>query len=113
MIYKKFKESEVFTGKTNRTYEYNIMDKDINYCIVDINGRFPVKGYAINRVVKEMAHILSGSGILVVEGVEYKLEQDDVVLVYPGEKYYWEGNMRLGIPCSPAWYPEQHEDVEE
>lgn len=113
MIYKKFKDAEVFTGKTNKTYEYNIEDKDINYCIVDIDGRFPAEKWAMNHECKEMAHILSGSGILVIDGVgTFELEQDDVVLVDKGEKYYWEGKMRLGIPCTPAWYPEQHEDVE-
>ena len=41
MIYKSFKDTELFEGPTNKTYEYNIEDKDINYCIVDIDGRFP------------------------------------------------------------------------
>ena len=112
MIYKSFKDAELFEGPTNKTYEYNIEDKDINYCIVDIDGRFPKEKWAVNRKCKEMAHILSGSGILVVEGVEYQLKQDDVVLIDINEKYYWQGKMRLGIPCAPAWYPEQHEDVD-
>lgn len=112
MIYKSFSDTELFEGKTNKTYEYHIEDKDINYCIVDISGRFPVKNWAVNRKCKEMAHVLSGSGILNVDGVIYNLKKDDVVLIDINEKYYWEGEMRLGIPCTPAWYPEQHEDVE-
>lgn len=112
MIYKSFKDTELFEGKTNKTYEYNIEDADINYCIVDIDGRFPTEKWAINRKCKEMAHVLSGSGILVIEGTTYKLKPDDVVLIDVNEKYYWEGKMRLGIPCSPAWYPEQHEVVD-
>ena len=112
MIYKSFKDAELFEGFTNKTYEYNIEDKDINYCIVDINGRFPKEKFAINHKCKEMAHVLSGFGVLVVEGKEYQLKQDDVVLIDVGEKYYWEGKMRLGIPCAPAWYPEQHEVVD-
>ena len=75
-------------------------------------GRFPQKNWAVNRKCKEMAHVLSGAGILVVEGKKFSLKQDDVVLIDIGEKYYWEGKMRLGIPCSPAWFPEQHEEVE-
>ena len=87
MIYKSFKDAELFKGETNKTYEYNIEDKDINYCIVDIDGRFPKEKLAVNRKCKEMAHILSGSGILVVEGKEYQLKQDDVVLIDINEKY--------------------------
>ena len=111
MIYKSFSDTELFSGETNKTYEYNIEDKDINYCIVDIDGRFPKENWAVNRKCKEMAHILSGSGILNVEGKEYQLKKDDVVLIDINEKYYWVGKMRLGIPCAPAWYPEQHEEV--
>ncbi len=113
MIYKSFKDTEIFEGETNKTYEYNIKDKDINYCIVEINGRFPAHGFAVNKVCKEMAHILEGDGILWVDGKVYELKKDDVVLVMPNEKYYWNGKMKLGIPCSPAWYPEQHIEVEE
>ena len=112
MIYKKFKNSELFEGPTNKTYEYNIEDNDINFCIVDVNGRFPVEKWATNRKCKEMIHVLSGSGILVVEGIEYHLNQDDVVLLDINEKYYLDGNMRLGIPCTPAWYPQQHEIID-
>ena len=112
MIYKSFSDAELFSGETNKTYEYNIEDKDINYCIVDINGRFPKQKWAVNRRCKEMAHVLSGAGIICVEGKVYNLKQDDVVLIDINEKYYWEGNFRLGIPCSPAWYPAQHEEID-
>ena len=112
MIHKTFSQTELFHGPTNKTYEYNIDDADINYCIAEIDGRFPVEKWAINRKCKEMAHILSGSGILVVEGIEYPIKQDDVVLIDINEKYYWQGKLKLGIPCTPAWHPEQHEEVD-
>ncbi len=112
MIYKSFSDTELFEGVTNKTYEYNIEDKDINYCIVDIDGRFPEEKWAVNRKCKEMAHILSGSGVLIVENKEYRVKKDDIVLVDKNEKYYWQGKMRLGVSSSPAWYPEQHELVE-
>lgn len=112
MIYKEFCEAELFEGKTNKTYEYHIEDKDINYCIAKICGRFPTEKWAVNRKCKEMAHILNGEGILVVEGKRFAVKKDDVVLIDINEKYYWEGNLKLGISCSPAWYPEQHEVVD-
>jgi mannose-6-phosphate isomerase-like protein (cupin superfamily) len=112
MIYKRFKDTELFEGSTNKTYEYHIEDNDINYCIVVINGRFPLQGSLTNTVCKEMVHILEGEGIIVVENKKYDLKKDDVVLIKPNEKYYWEGNMRVGASCSPAWYPEQSHNVE-
>lgn len=112
MIYTKLNEAEIFKGATNKTYEYNIKDNDINYCVVEIDGRFPKEKWAVNRKCKEMAHILSGSGVLVVENKQYQIEKDDVVLIDINEKYYWKGQMKLGISGSPAWYPEQHEWVD-
>ncbi len=112
MEYKKFNQTEKFKGETNVTYEYNIEDGDINYCIVDVKGRFPKRGYAINRGCKQMAHILAGEGKLVVNDKSYNLEKDDVVLIGRGEMYYWEGEMRLGVPCAPAWTPEQHLELD-
>lgn len=97
MIYKSFKDTELFEGETNRTYEYHIEDKDINYCIAEINGRFPKEKRAVNSKCKEMAHILGGSGKIVVENKEYPVKTDDVILIDIGERYYWEGNLRLGF----------------
>jgi len=56
MIYKSFKDTELF-----ETYEYNIEDKDINYCIVDINGRFPKKNFKIftKNINNKMFNFLS------------------------------------------------------
>ena len=113
MIYKIFRDTQLFEGFTNRTFEYNIEDKDINYCIIDIFGRFPKEKIAVNNVCKAMAHILDGEGILWVEGKTQSLKKDDVVVIMPGEKYYWNGKMKIGLSCTPAWYPEQHERVEE
>ena len=49
MIYKSFSETELFRGETNKTYEYHINDKDINFCIAEINGRFPKEKWIRSR----------------------------------------------------------------
>jgi hypothetical protein len=35
-----------------------------------------------------------------------------MILIEPEEKYYWDGNFTLFVPCTPAWYPEQHEEID-
>gem|GEM_PF-2374449 len=30
-----------------------------------------------------------------------------------GERYFWDGQMTMFVPCTPAWYPEQHKEVGE
>ncbi len=59
-----------------------------------------------------MSYILKGSGKIEVEGVETKLGEGDLVLINKGEKYFFEGNLTMFGSCIPAWYPEQHKEVE-
>jgi mannose-6-phosphate isomerase-like protein (cupin superfamily) len=86
-------------------------DKDINGAVIELNGRYPDKGSVVNLKCKELAYVIKGSGKLVVEDKEIKLNEGDLVLIEPGEKYYWEGRMTMFMPCSPAWYPKQHMEV--
>ena len=87
-------------------------DKDINCFMATISGRYPDSGSVVNMERKELAYIQKGSGVLVVEGEEVKLNEGDLVLIEKGEKYHWDGNMTIFISCAPAWHPEQHKCVE-
>jgi mannose-6-phosphate isomerase-like protein (cupin superfamily) len=93
-------------------FEYPMDDKDINGAVAEITGRYPAMGQVTNLKCKEMGYVIKGSGKVVIEGVEVTLNEGDVVVIEPGEKYYWEGNLTLFLPCAPAWYPEQHKQVE-
>jgi mannose-6-phosphate isomerase-like protein (cupin superfamily) len=103
---KEFKNSEACTA-----LEYPLGDRDINGAVVELNGRYPGKGRVVNLKCKELAYVVKGSGKLVVEGKELVLQEGDLALIEPGEKYFWEGNMTMFMPCTPAWYPEQHKEV--
>lgn len=92
--------------------EYPLGDKDINGAVVTLRGRYPDTGRVVNEKCKELAYIVRGSGKLVVEGQEVELQEGDLVLIEPGERYYWDGQMMMFVPCTPAWYPEQHKGVE-
>ena len=104
---KKFKNSEVCTAT-----EYPMGDKDINGAVVEITGRYPDKGRVVNLKCREMSYVIRGSGKIVVEGKEIELNEGDLVLFEPGEKYFWDGNLIMFMSCVPAWYPEQHKEVE-
>lgn len=101
------KNSDVCTA-----IDYPLKDKEINAAVVKLNGRYPDKGWVVNLKCKELTYVIKGSGRLVVEGKELKLKEGDMVLIYPGEKYFWEGRLEMFIPCTPAWYPEQHKKLE-
>lgn len=107
-----FENSKKFEHKTATIFEYNTKDKDINFCFCNINGRYPIKGYAINKHCKELAFVISGNGTINVNQKNYNLNQNDVVLINKGEKFFWQGKLTLALPCSPAWNTSQYEIVE-
>jgi len=92
-------------------YEYPMENADMNIGVAEITHRYPHQGYAINHKCTEIGYVLKGSGTLVTETRTVNLSEGDVVLIPPGEKYYWEVNLTVILPCSPAWHPEQHETI--
>lgn len=93
-------------------FEYPFNDKDINGAVIEISGRYPETGRTVNEVCKEMAYVTKGQGKVVIENQEFRLAENDVVLIQPKERYYWAGDFTMFVPCSPAWYPEQHKEVD-
>jgi len=88
--------------------ENSITDETIDFVEVNISGRYPDTKYAINQKCKEIVFINEGAGKVVVKDQTHSLNKGDVILIEPGEKFYWEGNMKLCISCTPAWTKEQH-----
>lgn len=93
-------------------YEYPLDEKAINGCVIKLYGRYPEKGSARNEISKEMGYIIKGSGKVTVNCREAALAEGDIVLIEPGETYFWEGDMEIFMPCTPAWSPEQHKFIE-
>jgi mannose-6-phosphate isomerase-like protein (cupin superfamily) len=102
-----YKNSDACTA-----YEYPFEDKDINGAVIVLSGRYPDAGRVVNNVCKELVYIIQGSGRVVVESGERPLHTGDMLLIQPDEKYYFEGELEMLMPCTPAWYPEQHKEVE-
>lgn len=88
-------------------YSMNLNDKDIDFCINTINGRYPEKGYCTNEKCKEICYILDGKGTLNKKDESINFEQGDVILIDKKEIYYWNGNCKIIMICTPAWYKEQ------
>ena len=105
-------QAEVYKNSDACTaIEYSLGDKDINGAVVESNGRYPDEGRVVNLKCKELAYIIKGSGKVIVEDKEAEFTKEDLILIKPGEKYYWEGSFTMFVSCVPAWYPEQHKEV--
>ncbi len=91
--------------------EYPNGDKDIWGATIELNGRYPLTGYTVNEKCKELVYFISGQGKLVVGDQEILVKKGDQVVINPGEKFYWDGELVMFMPCVPAWYATQHKEV--
>jgi mannose-6-phosphate isomerase-like protein (cupin superfamily) len=106
-------QTKIFKASNSCTAtEYPLGDKDINGAVIEIKGRYPDKGRTVNLKCKELSYVIKGSGKVAIEGVESEINEGSLILIEPGEKFFWEGNLTMFMPCTPAWYPKQHKEVE-
>ena len=113
MMIKKENRVEHKNSEKCIAYEYIMNDKDINIADIFINGRYPDTGKVTNEEVKEIVFVTSGEGKIIVEDKEYDLKKGDSILLLPKQKYFFEGNnLQIIAACSPAWWPEQHKNID-
>lgn len=103
----KFKNGENCTA-----FEYPSEEKDSNGAVIELVGRYPDKGRAMNTQSKMLVYVIDGVGKIVVESEVVELKKGDVVSVESGEKYFWDGHLTLFIASTPAWSPDQYQEVE-
>lgn len=111
-IIKKNQAQEFKGSGTCVVFEYPMGYEDINGAVAKISGRYPDKGFTVNEVCRELGYVISGSGKIVINKSEFLLQIGDLVSIDPGEKFYWQGNMELFLPCTPAWSQEQHKFID-
>lgn len=92
--------------------EYALGHELMDMALATISGRYPETKRVANQQCDELAHVLEGDGNIVVEGKIYPLSAGDTIIIEAGEKYYWEGQMKLVLSCRPAWHLAQHVSVE-
>ena len=93
-------------------WENNLGSPKISNATSEINGRHPVKGWVVNDECDELAYVVSGTGLLHMPDKTINVQQGDTILLEAGERFAWEGTLKLFLPCVPAWWPEQSHVVE-
>ncbi len=108
-IVKKEEAKKVINSDTSQLLEYSLklQDKDLDFCINTIQGRYPQKGYCTNLKCKEICYILEGKGVIHKRNEEIQFDKGDVILIDKEEIYFWEGDCQIIMICNPAWYKEQ------
>ena len=102
------KKSQYASTSSVLDYSMDLNEKSLDFCINTITGRYPETGYCSNLECDELCFVLEGKGTI------YKKEEDiihfkknDVVFIRRKDIYYWEGNFKLAIVCTPAWSRKQ------
>ena len=108
-IVRKEDAETLVNSDTSKLLEYSIKlnEDNIDFCINTINGRYPMKGYCSNLVCKELCYILEGSGSINKEDETIDFKQGDVLFIDNNEKYYWNGDCKIIMICTPAWFKDQ------
>ena len=106
--------NEKAASKYNLTATCNVLDynpilneKNIDFCIVKINGRYPDNGYCSNLECDELCYILEGNGFIGMRNKSLDIKKGDIIFINKKEIYYWSGNLKLMTICTPAWSKEQ------
>ena len=47
----------------------------------------------------------------IIDEYVLQLEEGDMVLIKNNQKYFFEGDLKLILPCAPAWSLDQYENV--
>ncbi|MGC1183368.1 cupin domain-containing protein [Legionella sp.] len=92
--------------------EHVLNDAMADLCIAELTGRHPEQHYIINKECNLFVYIFEGKGIINVNNHKQKISAGDALMIEAGEKYYWEGTMKLFISSRPAWNAAQHQVVE-
>lgn len=110
----KLEEAEKFNNSEKcEVLEYPLKDADINCATAIITGRYPDRGYCMNEKCKELIYVIEGNGTLNKKEEIINFAKGDIILIEKEEKYFFDANCKIVMPCTPAWYPEQHKIVEE
>lgn len=89
-------------------HEYPTSNPNIDIATAIISGREPIDGVAENIVCVELVLVTRGCGTITIDGREFQIYSGDSIVIEPGEKFVWFGDLELVIVCSPRWSVEQH-----
>ena len=112
MLIKKSQAIKKQIAKEGFVYEYKDYNKSLGVAVSELNGRIPDNGLMKNNVCHEVYYVLSGSAKVYVDDKSCIINEGDVLHINIGQEYYLEAdNLKLVISTSPAFYPEQWENI--
>jgi len=81
--------------------------------MVEMDGVYPEKGYSINSVCTETIFLLEGQLTVEVDGQDYNLRPNDMIMILPGQKYKVTGKGKSIDLISPSWDKNQNKIIDQ
>lgn len=109
-VVKKEKAKHFKYSNTSSVLEYSIdlNEKNLDFCINTITGRYPEKGYCSNLECEELCYVLEGTGSIHKKDENVRnFKSGDIIFLSKKDIYYWNGKFKVAIVCTPAWSKEQ------
>lgn len=103
--------NKVQASPTTTIWEFPVDDQTISGAITEINRRYPEKGFAVNKVSKELAFVISGKGYIVTLTQKRPISVGDLVFLDKGEQFAWKGTLTIFMATTPKFDPKQHKIV--
>jgi len=98
---------------TKQIYKYPSPTKDMDIGRMVVKGRYPKdpSTFIIEHEVSFVIFVIKGSGKIYVGDELFEIKVGDVVFVPSENKFAVEGDMEYITVDSPAFFPEQSEEV--
>lgn len=107
------KTKKIQASPTTAIWEFVMEEKSISGAIAEIKNRYPEKGFAVNKVSKELAFVISGNGYVITSEIKQPINVGDLIFLDKGESFAWEAQKSLTIfmATTPKFDPRQHKIV--
>ena len=99
---------KIQASPTTAIWEFMMKEQSISGAIAEIKERYPEKGFAVNKVSKELVFVISGNGHIITPNQKRPIRVGDLVFLDKGETYAWVGPLTLFMANTPKFDPRQH-----
>lgn len=98
---------------TKIIYKYPTPTKELDFSMMLIKGRHPETGFLLEHDCQFFIYVTKGQGKVVTDSDTIEVTVGDIVFVPKETKFAMEGDFEYLTAGTPAFYPEQAEEVKE
>ena len=102
---------KIQASPTTTIWEFVMKEQSISGAIAEIKERYPEKGFAVNKISKELIFVISGAGYVLSPSAKHAITIGDVIFLDKGERFAWQGNLTIFMATTPKFDPKQHDII--